>query len=58
MSRRSIEDLKFDLESTKKENIATNLANYLVLEDLLLSNKVDEALEFVKKQIEINRNGQ
>ena len=32
MSRRSLEDLKYDLEHTKKENIATNLSNYLKLE--------------------------
>lgn len=55
MSRRSLEDLKFDLENTKKENIKTNLVNYLELEKLLIGNKVTEALEFVKKHIELNK---
>lgn len=58
MSRRSLEDLKFDLENTKKENIRTNLINYLELEKLLVSNKITEALEFVKKHIEINKKGE
>lgn len=55
MSRRSLEDLKYDLEHTKKENIATNLANYLKLEKLLIGNKITEALEFVREHIEINK---